>query len=169
MKKLRFIFGLSLLWCCLFSVTQARAQQHGVGIRVGGLSSGISGKYFLNGSAAIEAIIGTSFGRKGFHLTGLYELHASALGVPGLQWFYGAGAHIGSYKGRYYHDRTYKHYYDSANKTLATVGIDGIVGLEYQITEIPVSVGIDFKPFLDVNQDGLFLFPDGALTVRYTF
>lgn len=141
----------------------------GIGIRVGGLSSGVSGKYFFKDQVAVEGIVGTNFGRRGFHLTGLYEIHAETLGVPGLQWFYGAGAHIGAYKGRYYHDRRYKKYDDSFNKTLITVGIDGIVGLDYQITEIPVSVGIDFKPFLDVNQDGLFLLPDGALTVRYTF
>lgn len=168
MKNKSVIFGLSLVLLSL-SFGTAKAQKVGVGVRLGGFTAGISGKYYMGDSRAIEGILGTSFGRRGFQLTGLYEIHAGAFGVSNLQWFYGAGAHIGSFQGRYYHKRTYRHYDDSYNKQLTTVGIDGIVGLEYQITEIPISVGLDFKPFIDVNEDGLFLFGDGALTIRYTF
>ncbi|MGV3539195.1 MAG: hypothetical protein ACO1OQ_05250 [Rufibacter sp.] len=169
MKKVRIIFGLSFLLFSLSLVNTAAAQQTGLGIRIGTYSTGISGKYFLQENIALEGIIGTDFSRSGFQITGLYELHANALNIPGLQWFYGAGAHFGTFKGRYYHQRTYEHYYDSFDKTLTTLGVDGIVGLEYKIAEIPITAGIDFKPFLDVNQDGVFLFGDGALTVRYTF
>ncbi|GAB2546470.1 hypothetical protein GCM10027189_31460 [Rufibacter soli] len=169
MKNKHLIFALGLLLFSFGNHFTAQAQKHGVGLRVGGYTSGISGKFFLQPDAALEVILGTGFTRRGFQLTGLYEKHAPALGISSLQWFYGAGAHIGSFRGRYYHPRSYKHYYESYDRTLTTVGIDGIVGLEYQITEIPISLGLDFKPFIEVNRDGLFPFADGALTIRYTF
>jgi hypothetical protein len=169
MKNKHLIFGLAFLLFSFINLESARAQTVGLGLRIGGYSAGISGKYFFQDDLAIEGILGTGFGRRGFQLTGLLEQHASAFGINGLQWFYGAGAHVGFFNGRYYHKPSNKHYRDSYDRTLATLGLDGIVGLEYQITEIPISVGIDFKPFIDINRDGLFVYPDGALTVRYTF
>ncbi|ALI98420.1 hypothetical protein [Rufibacter tibetensis] len=169
MKNKHLIFGLVLVLLSLTKLESAQAQTVGLGLRVGGYSAGVSGKYFFREDRAIEGILGTGFGRRGFQLTGLLEQHAVAFGIQGLQWFYGAGGHVGIFRGRYYHKPSSKHYEDSYNKTLVTLGVDGIVGLEYQITEIPISVGIDFKPFFEVNRDGLFLYPDGALTVRYTF
>ncbi|GGK63102.1 hypothetical protein ACD591_00560 [Rufibacter glacialis] len=169
MRNKHLIFGLGLLLLSLANLEKAQAQEVGLGLRVGGYSAGISGKYFISESQAIEGILGTGFGRRGFQLTGLLEQHASAFDVQGLRWFYGAGGHIGVFRGRYYYKPTNKHYEESYHRTLATVGIDGIVGLEYQITEIPISLGVDFKPFIEANRDGLFLYGDGALTVRYTF
>ncbi|MFB9863655.1 hypothetical protein EFA69_10035 [Rufibacter immobilis] len=169
MKNKPLIFGLGILLLSLCSLTGAQAQQGGIGLRVGGHTAGISGKYFMRESLALEGILGTGFGRRGFQLTALIEQHADAFSVPGLRWFYGGGAHVGFFKGRYYHKRSSRHYEDSYNRTLTTVGIDGIVGLEYQITEIPLSLSLDFKPFFEGNRDGIFLYGDGALTVRYTF
>lgn len=153
----------------LLAWNPVQAQKVGVGVRLGGYTSGLSGKYYADDRVAYEGIIGTSFGRRGVQLTGLYELHADALGLQNLRWFYGIGGHVGFFKSRYYYKYGNKHYPDAAGEPLTTVGIDGIVGLEYQITEIPISLGLDFKPFIDVNRDGVFLFGDGALTIRYTF
>ncbi|MBC3538921.1 hypothetical protein ACFSC6_03665 [Rufibacter sediminis] len=169
MRNKHLIFGLGILLLSVFHLNSAQAQTGGIGLRVGGQTGGISGKYFFRDAIAFEGILGTGWGRRGFQLTGLIEFHAPALNVEGLQWFYGGGAHVGVFRGRYYHKPSNKHYVESYNRTLTTVGIDGIVGLEYQITEIPISVGLDFKPFFETNRDGLFLYGDGALTVRYTF
>lgn len=169
MKSKRLIFGLGL-WGLAFGVVDtAQAQVGGIGFRVGGYSAGISGKYFFKDDLAFEGILGNGFSRLGFQMTGLFEKHHPAFGLDGLQWFYGGGAHVGSFKGRHYYRPSHRRYTESYNKSLMTVGIDGIVGLEYQITEIPLSVGLDFKPFIETNQDGVFLLPEGALTVRYTF
>lgn len=162
--------GLALVALSFLSIApQAKAQKLGLGVRLGGYTSGVSGKYYLNDNAAIEGIVGTSFGRRGVQITGLYQLHAPALGLPNLQWFYGAGAHVGSFERGYYYKHHHKHHNGPYKEKLTTVGLDGIVGLEYQITEIPFTIGLDFKPFIDVNGDGVFLFPDGALTIRYMF
>ncbi|WP_207435257.1 hypothetical protein [Sabulibacter ruber] len=168
MRNKHLIFGLALVLLSLANLKTAQAQTAGIGLRVGGYAAGITGKYFFRDDLAFEGILGTGFGRRGFQLTGLAEIHAPAFGVQGLQWFYGGGAHVGFFRGRYYHSPSSRHYADSYDRNLTTVGIDGIVGLEYQITEIPISVGIDFKPFFETNRDGLFLYGDGALTVRYT-
>ncbi|WP_210463426.1 hypothetical protein [Rufibacter roseolus] len=169
MRNKHLIFGLGILMLSFANLQIAQAQKAGLGLRVGGYSAGISGKYFFRDAVAFEGILGTGLGRRGFQLTGLFELHAPAFAVPGLQWFYGGGAHVGAFRGRYYFKSSNKHYVENYDRNLATVGIDGIVGLEYQITEIPISLGVDFKPFIETNRAGLFLYGDGALTVRYTF
>ncbi|RNI31529.1 hypothetical protein [Rufibacter latericius] len=169
MRNKHLIFGLGILLLSLANLPSAQAQKAGIGLRLGGHTGGISGKYFFRDALAVEALLGTGWGRRGLQLTGLVEIHASAFDVEGLRWFYGGGTHVGFFKGRYYHKPSNRHYAESYNRNLTTVGIDGIVGLEYQITEIPVSLGIDFKPFIETNRDGLFLYGDGALTVRYTF
>lgn len=175
MKKTHFLLSLSLFLLSFAFLPNAFGQQYaqvgsgGVGLRIGGLSSGISAKYFFRDDLAVEGILGTSFGRRGFQFTALFEQHMPITKIEGLYWFFGGGGHVGAYKGRYYYDRSNKHFQKSYDKTLATVGIDGIIGLDYKIAELPLSVGVDFKPFLDANQDGFFLYGDGALTIRYTF
>ena len=56
---------------------------------------GISLKHFFNAKNAGELI--AYFHRRGFRLTGLYEIHGPISGAPGLKWYIGPGAHIGFY------------------------------------------------------------------------
>ena len=47
------------------------------------------------------------------------------------------------------------------------VGLDLILGLDYKFKSLPVNIGIDVKPFVDVF-DGTSLFMDVGLSVRIT-
>jgi hypothetical protein len=120
----------------------------GIGLR-GGLASGLTVKHFIREGAALEGIISPAY-KGSFIITGLYEIHAPAFSVSGLQWYYGAGAHIGFYPGG------------------VPIGIDGILGIEYKIFEIPFVVGLDIKPAIHLNYFSASYF-DGALSLRYAF
>jgi hypothetical protein len=134
----------------------------GVGVRFG-YNPGLSVKHFISGTAALEGIVQVRYG--GFNLTGLYEKHAQAFETEGLHWFYGIGGHVGFYRDwRYRNDKFYP-YRDDRRFML---GIDGILGLEYVIKEIPFTVGVDIKPFVEILRPS-FGYYDGALTVRYRF
>jgi hypothetical protein len=82
--------------------TEGQEYKTGIGIRFGGLTSGLTVKHFTNPSAALEGIL--SFGYRSFIITGLYEKHNAVSDASSLKWFYGIGAHIGffQYDGRYY-------------------------------------------------------------------
>ena len=148
----------------------------GIGLR-GGFEGGITLKHFIKSQRALEGILSRGWGYGGIRITGLYEIHKPFPGVKGLDWFYGLGAHIGFYNGSYYgyYGNRGGGYYDKNGKwhptgyrdQYTTVGIDGILGLEYQFTEIPFSVGLDIKPYFDFVGRG-DNFADGAFSIRYT-
>src|SRR5450759_676759 len=63
--------------------------------------------------------------------------------VAHLNWYYGGGAHIGFYNGNYV-------YWGNNGTTYTIIGIDGILGIEYTFSEIPINIGIDWKPALNL-------------------
>lgn len=155
MKKglIAFILVISIV-----SLVSAQDYKTGIGVRAG-YSSGLTIKHFLNEKAAVEGLLKTRW--QGFEITGLYEINRQAFDVKGLTWFYGVGAHIGFYNGNYV-------YWGRSGTTYTVVGIDGILGLEYTFTEIPINIGIDWKPALNlIGYSGVW--SEGALSIRFVF
>lgn len=158
---------LILPLCLFFSYSKAQHSEvspytMGLGLR-GGFLYGISIKSFIAPRGAIEGILGTRW--QGYSLTGLFE-YQKRTKKSGLDWFFGFGAHAGTYEERYFIQSSGGK--PKSSKTIWAIGVDGIVGIEYMVTKVPVSFGVDFKPFMDlVNSNQNYL--DAALTIRYTF
>ncbi|ADR23692.1 hypothetical protein MATR_24520 [Marivirga tractuosa] len=159
MRKMKLL----ILVFVLLGSQSAFAQDYktAVGFR-GGFPTAITGKHFINKTDAIEGLL--SGYRGGFELTGLYEKHANAFDIPYLNWYYGAGAHIGAFDG----DIARPGYYFDGRGRGFTVGVDGIFGLEYTLTEIPFVIGVDIKPSLDFAPDPRLWF-GGGLSFRFYF
>jgi hypothetical protein len=132
-----------------------------IGLR-GGYPSGLTIKHFRNERTAVEGLI--MFLPGFINLTGLWELHKQAFDTERLHWFYGVGAHISSYS-RNYPKRWNGDYYTDH---YVSFGIDGILGLEYHMKEIPFTIGVDIKPAIDIINPSLNLW-GGALSLRYAF
>lgn len=152
----------------------------GIGLR-GGWTGGLTAKHFIKDGKAIEAIFSSGWGWRGYQITGLYEVHKAAFtkdDVEGFFWYYGAGAHFGGY--RYYKkygewhptggNTGYYTYNEEAHSYVA-FGIDGIFGLEYKIEEIPVTLSLDIKPFIELTTYNGYpmRFWDGGFSIRYVF
>lgn len=147
------------------SAFSATAQEYGTGIGFrGGIASGLTVKHFIKSDAAIEGILSTNFRHRGAVITILYEKHAQAFNTKGLQWYYGLGGHVGFHEGRHYYDRHHRHYHED---NVVGFGIDGVLGLEYFIRDIPFTIGADIKPYINIPRGGGFW--DSALHVRYVF
>jgi len=144
------------------SVVSSTAQDYttGIGVR-GGFSNGLTIKHFISERAAIEGIISSRW--KGFNLTGLYEIHQQAFDVEHLNWYYGAGGHIGFWKGR---DVSWG---DNRDDDYTVIGIDGILGIEYNFQEIPINISLDWKPTMNIIGYSGFWGDGGAFSVRYIF
>jgi hypothetical protein len=156
MKRAFFIITISLF--CIF---QSKAQDYntGIGLR-GGFASGLTIKHFLSQKKAIEGIFDSRW--HGFSVTGLYEIHAQAFDTKRLNWYYGVGGHVGFWDGKYYRD-----YHNDNSYTV--IGIDGILGLEYNFEEIPFNLSIDWKPAFNINESSGFNGDGGAISLRYIF
>ncbi len=152
MKKIVFIL-------LLIAGLTAKAQDYeqAVGLR-GGLYNGITYKKFITADKAIEGILHTRW--QGWELVGLLEYHQPIVDVPDLYWFYGYGAHIGFF------DAEYSPYGTGAYTVL---GVDGIIGLEYNIPRAPITIGLDWKPFINLVGYTHVFGDGGALSIRYTF
>lgn len=156
MKKFIFITIFSL--GCILG---AKAQDYstGVGLR-GGWGTGLTIKHFLNESKAVEGILDSRW--HGFSVTGLYEIHKQAFQVPRLNWYYGLGGHIGFWNGDYFRNV-------DRNTNYTIIGIDGIIGIEYNFEEIPFNIGIDWKPVFDLTGYSGIYGDGGAISLRYIF
>jgi len=175
MKALISTLALFFLLNTAASAQGMSGYSTGIGLR-GGWEGGLTIKHFIRDDRAVEGILSRGWGWGGYRVTGLYEIHKPLLTVEGLDWFYGVGGHVGSYNGAYYgYTCYYGGYYDKHGKwhpgdcraRYVTAGVDGILGLEYQFGELPFSIALDIKPYIDILGWGDH-FGDGALSLRYT-
>lgn len=154
--KQRNIFVLLLFIFAAFTFSaNAQDYRNAFGVRLG-YENGLTLKHFASPSSAFEGILSAS--PYYFQITGLYEYQQPMQGAPGLDWFVGVGAHLGSV-----YDKKYR-------GSKALVGADLIAGLEYVFPTAPFNVTLDWKPtFNFLNSYNDYWFAGLALSFRYTF
>lgn len=129
-----------------------------IGIKI--YPGAISVKHFIKPNIAWEGL--GYFWQYGFRATALYEIHGDINGVDGLKWYVGPGAHVGFYNNRWAID-----YPSRANGP--SIGVDGILGLDYKIQGAPLDVSFDWQPSFDFIGYNNFEGGWGGLAIRYTF
>jgi hypothetical protein len=147
-----------LLTISIVTFVSAQDYKTGVGLR-GGLGYGITLKHFLGEKAAVEGLLSTRWG--GFEITGLYEIHNPAFEVEHLNWYYGGGAHIGFWNGN--------SSWGTTGTSYTVIGVDGIIGIEYSFSEVPLNIGADWKPAINLSGYKGFWGDTFALSIRYIF
>ncbi|MGC4099700.1 hypothetical protein [Ferruginibacter sp.] len=50
-----------------------------------------------------------------------------------------------------------------------TVGVDGVIGLDYKLHKAPVNFSLDWQPSFEFGDYGGFVGGWGGLGIRYTF
>jgi hypothetical protein len=160
-NKMKKIAITCLFIFSLVSISSAQDYRTGVGLR-GGFESGLTIKHFVGEKSALEGIFSTRW--RGFQMTGLYEIHNQAFNEERFKWFFGFGAHVGFWNGDY----TYE-YWGTQGTNYTVAGLDGILGLEYSFREVPINIGIDWKPTYNFGDYTGFWADGGALSIRYIF
>jgi hypothetical protein len=157
--------GLILLFLLLLQFKWCTAQNAAIGFRFGS-DVGLTLRGNV-GKGALEGIIGSGY--RPFQVTILYERFQAVKSVTGLHFYYVGGGYVGMFNGRrWYYDerrgynRRYGYDYAYADPSF---GIAGIIGLEYRFAELPLSAGVDLKPFMNIVPwfDGAF---DAAFNLR---
>ncbi|MEO7263369.1 MAG: hypothetical protein ABIW38_00585 [Ferruginibacter sp.] len=154
------IFVISVVVLCGFAQhlsaqTNISSQEYITSVGVKFFPGAVTVKHFLNEKGAIEGL--GYFYKKGGRITGLYEFHWDIPNAAGLKWYAGPGAHVGFYSASYGGG--------------SSVGIDGVIGLDYKFLGAPINVSLDWQPsfeFGSSNGEG-FAGNWGGLAIRYVF
>lgn len=149
-----------LLSCLLgvFFVSGAQDYTTGIGIR-GGYSTGITIKHFIGSSTALEGIFASRW--HGYNFTGLFEID-KPLNAERLHFYYGVGGHVGSWRSR-------NNPWFEDDESHVVIGVDGIIGLEYNFLVIPFNLSLDYKPAYNLVGHTGWWGDEGALSLRYIF
>jgi len=135
----------------LITLRSSAQYRHQAGVRLGSadqvVSTGFTYRYLFNNNKAIEGILNL---RDPLSLGVLYEVFNPINTVPNLSWYYGGGAFVG-FRG-----------FDN-------FGITGIAGIDYQFTEVPVNLSVDWKPELTLIESVRFRAATVAVSVRFSF
>jgi len=145
----------------LFAQTDLKAQQtykNAIGGRLG-TANGITYKTFMTGDRALDFILNfrSNNNYSTFRFTGLYEIHNQINNAPGLRWYYGPGATVGSRK------------YKPTDDSDLLVSLDGVLGLDYKFDGVPINLALDWKPAIEITPNTEFDAEGFGLSIRFTF
>ncbi len=154
MKTTLAVIAMLFSMACFAQVESGSQYQSAIGAKIS-TGGAVTYKTFIKGNNALEAQ-GMYF-NEGVRFAALYEFHFYSFeGVPGLAWYVGPGAHFGFWR---------KNSRVAYNSTM-DVGIDGVLGLDYKIPNIPINVSLDWQPGFSVLGAGLQ--PQfGGFAIRY--
>lgn len=164
MKKGIYYLVFTLVFTAFINSAKAQTYTWAAGLKFGGYENGISAKYFYAPQVAIEGVLG--FRNQGVVITCLYEMYVSPFPVEELRLYYGGGAHIGAEGSGIY--QTFGGRNEVYKNQTVLLGLDGVVGVEYQIPKAPIAVSLDLNPRIEVAT-GPFIDIAPGLGVKYTF
>jgi hypothetical protein len=151
----------------------AQDYKTSVGLRAGipfvpyGLYSNVSFgatiKHFLDKTNAVEGMVTSSY--NGIVATGLFENEHWTGFYPGINWYWGLGAHVGLWSNGV-------NVYNNSNQVDSGgpgAGVDGILGVEYTFEDFPLNVSVDVHPNANVIGYRGWNLVNMAVSVRYVF
>lgn len=143
------------------SAVSAQDYRSALGVRLSSsaamVNNSISFKQFISDKTAIEAYF--SFGDP-LALGAMLEFH-KPLAPSGLRYYYGVGGYLGFVKTT--NTTTQK------TTTDPNIGAQGVIGLDYKFTNVPLNLSLDWKPELNIVNDINFEPAAIGLTARFTF
>jgi len=166
--------GFTILLIALIPATFAYGQD---GTRQAGLRTGYRGGIFIqftndSGNAEIGYNAMLGFSNNGIQLTGLRIVYETVLSdiSPDLYFAWGYGGHAGfihtdnvGFMGERYN-------FDGA-RFCPLLGIDGWIAAEYRFRDIPLNIGLNIKPFIEITTPSFVrIIPaDLGLSISYVF
>ncbi len=161
---------LLLIFSSALATLEAQNYSREAGIR-GGLTSGFTYRQYLSDDLSYESIL--SFRQGGLQATILRQIHEPKPNdyLDNVFFVYGFGAHAGFYFSDRYRSVWYHDYYYPQREFSPVIGVDGYLGGEYRFTTVPISLGIDYKPFFEFSTIQFFRLRlwDFAFTAKYRF
>jgi len=156
MKKIIVLIGVLSLTLSLFAQAPYSSAFGGrIEINSNTTFLGFTYKHFTDANKSFEVIALSDF-KNGVEFYGLYQYNGIIPDFPPkLRWIVGGGVNLGTWSG----------YGDNL-----VLGLTGMLGVEYSFDEIPLNLGLDWKPIVDLvsNKDQRFWPSKFGISIRYT-
>lgn len=139
----------------LSSVAFSNAQE--LGVRFGDVSGGnvaVDGIFSTGQFSRIHADV--SFGN-GFGVDMLWDFLYRPLAGESFNWYMGVGPYLGVFDN------------GKDNGTNFNLGAAFEIGLEYRFNSIPIALGVDYRPLLEIVDNTDFHAGGFGLNIRYVF
>ncbi len=120
----------------------------------------ITAKTVITANSELEALLYTW--KYGDRVTTLYEIYGNIKSMEGLHYYYGPGAHLGFWNKKWIKTYPTRH-------TGSAVGVDGVVGLDYQLNNAPINISLDWQPSYNFISYNYFEGGWGGIAIRYQF
>jgi hypothetical protein len=158
-----------ILLLCISPAAFAQFSTKELGIRAG-YSSGFTFRVNLEEDLSYEGQL--TYRDQGGIITVLRQQHTE-IGMDQLgnwEFLYGFGLHTGFY----FTDRykvLFREIYFGREVFTPVIGMDGYVGIDYKLVDIPMSIGVSFQPYMEISLKQVFgvNFWDFGFHARYTF
>jgi hypothetical protein len=162
-------FYIIIFFLGLGSSAFAQFYAKEVGIR-GGYTSAITFRVNLLEDLSYEAQLG--YRDKGAIFTMIRQQH-KVIGMDrsgNWEFIYGFGAHAGFYFTDTYRI-LFREVYFGREIFTPVFGMDGYVGIDYQLVDLPLSFGVSFQPFMEISLKQVFgiNFWEFGVSARYRF
>jgi hypothetical protein len=156
-------FFALLISIIVFLPALAQPGRTGIGLRGSIDGAGMTAKYFLDRGFAIEGQLNAG-GLRAFDGQSLYtcvmmEYHLQ-LPFPAFRLYFGGGLHAGIWTNRK----------EQLYKDEGIFGLDGVGGIEYMFSRVPIGLSGDLRPSINYVQEVEFL-PHNivGVSLRYYF
>ena len=166
---------LSILFSLLITSSLAQEYKNSAGFRIG-QTDGFTYKRFLTDNGAVEFMLGFGGYDKGLRAYSNYQWNYQipAQFTNNMYLYYGVGGHVGYIRanlGKEYYENDSSIVTKNEEKSYYAIGVDGIVGLEYRIYTVPLTVSVELKPYFDFYdlRYTKWDFWDFGFTVKYIF
>ncbi len=129
-------------------------------------------KYYNSSYKKIDYLGYTSSSPLGVQLHYLWQKNIAS--AEGLSWYYGLGGQFAfqsiRYQYRYQLTGTDTWIYDNSGTSVdIDFGADGVVGLEYGFSNVPISIFLDFTLFMEVYDNPFVFWYQSGIGARYNF
>jgi len=158
-----------IIFFCLSTAIHAQSELKEIGLR-GGYSGGFVFRVNLAEELSYEAQI--SYRDHGAIVGLIRQQHREIRmdKIGNWDFVHGFGAHAGFYFTDTYRV-LFREVYFGRELFTPVLGLDGYLGVDYQLVNIPLTFGVSFQPFMELSLKQLFgiNFWDFGFNVRYRF
>ena len=158
-----------IIFLCISTTAFSQYELKEIGLR-GGYTAGVTFRVNIEEDLSYEMQLSHRHNGAIFAMLRQKHLEMGMDRHGNWEFLYGMGAHFGFYFTDSYR-LFFKEIYYGQNMFTPVVGMDGYVGIDYKLENVPLSFGVSYQPHMEISLRQIFAINlwDFGIHVRYRF